>query len=187
MENIEGVTIDTKKQDRNCPSLQKKVHEIDTCLQNNGIHHNDLNSRNIMIDSKDNIIIIDFGEATEVTKLDKTVRKYCNPPKSGKALSRKTTKSRIKFSSKEKLAEEKLAEAMSILFKKLPNPKTPNPNTRNPKTPNPKTPNPKTPNPNTRNPKTPNPNTRKSKYPGGSRKRRLHRKTKKIHFKQRPI
>jgi len=139
MENIKGVTIDTKKDHNNCPFLQKKVYEIDKCLKDNDIFHNDLNSGNIMIDSNDNIIIIDFGEATEKVTQFETVRKYCDPTKSKKTLSRKTSKSR-----KTSSAESSLAREMDGLYSSI----------------------------------------SKSKYPGGSIKRRLHRKTKKIHIRK---
>lgn len=48
-----------------CHQIIKKVKKIDDCLTRNEIYHNDLTTPdNILVDSNNNVYIIDYGEAT---------------------------------------------------------------------------------------------------------------------------
>ncbi len=62
-----------------CKEYRSKLLEINKCLQDNNLYHNDLHADNVMINREGDIaVIIDFGEATDtLTKFD-NIDKFCS-------------------------------------------------------------------------------------------------------------
>lgn len=78
-----------------CNAARTKLVAINECLENNNLHHNDLHADNVMLNKQGEIVIIDFGEATD--KLTKFINfdKFCSkfePKKNGGRKSRKQLK-----------------------------------------------------------------------------------------------
>lgn len=69
MENITAKTLRnylaTIDFDTTCTPLVKKINDIYNCLVGNNLYHNDYHIENIMVDTKDNINVIDYGLATD--------------------------------------------------------------------------------------------------------------------------
>ena len=49
-----------------CIDIETEVNRINTCLQKNNLYHNDLHTDNVMIDKNGELIIIDFGESSNI-------------------------------------------------------------------------------------------------------------------------
>tara|TARA_B110000037_G_scaffold184911_1_gene214045 strand:- start:186 stop:1106 length:921 start_codon:yes stop_codon:yes gene_type:complete len=49
-----------------CMDIQKELDRIVNCMEENNLHHNDLHRDNVMIDKNGDIVIIDFGESSDV-------------------------------------------------------------------------------------------------------------------------
>ena len=78
-----------------CNVARSKLVAVNECLEENHLYHNDLHADNVMLNEAGEIIIIDFGEATD--KLTKFVNfdKFCSkfePTKNGGRKSRKQLK-----------------------------------------------------------------------------------------------
>ena len=69
MENITAKTLReylaTIDFDNTCTPLVKKINDIYNCLVGKDLYHNDYHIENIMVDTKDNINVIDYGLATD--------------------------------------------------------------------------------------------------------------------------
>ena len=69
MENITAKTLReylaTIDFDNTCTPLVQKINDIYDCLVGKDLYHNDYHIENIMVDTKDNINIIDYGLATD--------------------------------------------------------------------------------------------------------------------------
>jgi len=101
MEFAEGVSPVTL---RDCESLKERVIDIDNCLQGEGVHHNDLNKGNVIVQSEGSITFIDFGEASEdMDRFDSNIFN-CNP---GKKKGGKKNKSKKNKSKKNKTKKQK--------------------------------------------------------------------------------
>ena len=66
-----------------CISIEKEIETIDMCLQKYNLHHNDLHTDNVMIDKDGNIIIIDFGESSNLLQKPFYTIDFCGKFKRG--------------------------------------------------------------------------------------------------------
>lgn len=57
---------DTKQVLGKCIDIEKEVNRINDCLRENNLHHNDLHTDNVMVDKNGELIIIDFGESSNI-------------------------------------------------------------------------------------------------------------------------
>lgn len=57
---------DTKQVLSKCIDIEKEVNRINDCLRENNLHHNDLHTDNVMVDKNGELIIIDFGESSNI-------------------------------------------------------------------------------------------------------------------------
>ena len=82
MERIDALQVSKLTGDdaqEKCKEYRSKLVEINKCLQDNNLYHNDLHADNVMINREGDIaVIIDFGEATDtLTKFD-NFDKFCS-------------------------------------------------------------------------------------------------------------
>ena len=82
MERIDALQVSKLTGDdaqEKCKEYRSKLIEINKCLQDNNLYHNDLHADNVMINRDGDIaVIIDFGEATDtLTKFD-NFDKFCS-------------------------------------------------------------------------------------------------------------
>ena len=90
MSYVDSISVTNKYEDlvedvdyNKCNIVQKRLVKIANCLEKNGLYHNDLHSDNVMIDNLGNIVIIDFGEASNsITLLDAVPLNFCHKIKS---------------------------------------------------------------------------------------------------------
>ncbi len=74
MEDVDAIPVtklnelydDTKEVLGKCIDIETEVNRINMCLQQNNLHHNDLHTDNVMIDKNGELIIIDFGESSNI-------------------------------------------------------------------------------------------------------------------------
>lgn len=66
-----------------CMTIEKEVDRIDTCLQKYNLHHNDLHTDNVMIDKNGEIVIIDFGESSNLLQKPFYTVDFCGKIKRG--------------------------------------------------------------------------------------------------------
>ena len=98
MERIDALQVSKLTGDdasAKCNAARSKLVAINECLEKNNLHHNDLHADNVMLNEQGEIVIIDFGEATD--KLTKFINfdKFCSkfePKKNGGRKSRKHLK-----------------------------------------------------------------------------------------------
>jgi serine/threonine protein kinase len=98
MERIDALQVSKLTGDdasAKCKAARSKLAAINECLEENHLYHNDLHADNVMLNEEGEIVIIDFGEATD--KLTKFVNfdKFCSkfePAKNGGRKSRKQIK-----------------------------------------------------------------------------------------------
>lgn len=98
MERIDALQVSKLTGDNastKCNVTRSKLAAINECLEENHLYHNDLHADNVMLNEEGEIVIIDFGEATD--KLTKFVNfdKFCSkfePTKNGGRKSRKQLK-----------------------------------------------------------------------------------------------
>jgi hypothetical protein len=98
MERIDALQVSKLTGDdasAKCNAARSKLVAINECLERNNLHHNDLHADNVMLNEQGEIVIIDFGEATD--KLTKFINfdKFCSkfePKKNGGRKSRKQLK-----------------------------------------------------------------------------------------------
>ena len=60
-----------------CIDIETEVNRINACLQNNNLYHNDLHTDNVMIDKNGELIIIDFGESSNILKTLSNEEEFC--------------------------------------------------------------------------------------------------------------
>ena len=96
MEFIQSDMFKKSMQSNNCKNLEEKVKTINKCLEERNLYHNDLHHENILVDKNNNIIIIDFGEASN-TPVNFNEISLCNKTggKCKTRTKRKTNKKRI--------------------------------------------------------------------------------------------
>ena len=78
-DKLSGLTPLTKLLDnKDCSKIMDRVREVNNCLKANELYHNDLTTLdNILVDSNNNLYIIDYGEASEnITMFDNLDNMY---------------------------------------------------------------------------------------------------------------
>ena len=60
-----------------CIDIETEVNRINACLQNNNLYHNDLHTDNVMIDKNGELIIIDFGESSNILQRLLKEEEFC--------------------------------------------------------------------------------------------------------------
>ena len=60
-----------------CIDIETEVNRINTCLQKNNLYHNDLHTDNVMIDKNGELIIIDFGESSNILQRLLKEEEFC--------------------------------------------------------------------------------------------------------------
>jgi hypothetical protein len=81
-----------------CTDVKGRLTVIAECLKEKGLYHNDLHSDNVMIDKLGNIVLIDFGEASDKeTQIEFISPSFCDTlkTKSGGNKRRKISKKNI--------------------------------------------------------------------------------------------
>jgi serine/threonine protein kinase len=73
MEDVDATPVtklneiyDNKEVLGKCIDIEEEVNRINTCLQEHNLHHNDLHTDNVMVDKNGELIIIDFGESSNL-------------------------------------------------------------------------------------------------------------------------
>jgi hypothetical protein len=61
-----------------CNKIRDKLSIINDCLEKNGLYHNDLHEKNVLFNKQGEIIIIDFGEATDTLTKFNNMGKFCS-------------------------------------------------------------------------------------------------------------
>jgi hypothetical protein len=61
-----------------CNKIRDKLTIINDCLEKNGLYHNDLHEKNVLFNKQGEIIIIDFGEATDTLTKFNNMGKFCS-------------------------------------------------------------------------------------------------------------
>jgi len=61
-----------------CIDIATEVNRINKCLLQNNIYHNDLHTDNVMIDKNGELIIIDFGESSNILQRPLIKEDFCN-------------------------------------------------------------------------------------------------------------
>jgi hypothetical protein len=82
MERIDALQVSKLTGDNaqeKCKEYRSKLVEINKCLQDNYLYHNDLHADNVMINREGDIaVIIDFGEATDTLIKFDNFDKFCS-------------------------------------------------------------------------------------------------------------
>jgi hypothetical protein len=63
MKWIDMPTLKNSKPKKDCESLATRVNNIQTCMETNGLHHNDYHHENILLGENGEIGVIDFGRS----------------------------------------------------------------------------------------------------------------------------
>ena len=85
MEDVDAIPVtklnelynDTSVVLSKCIDIETEVNRINTCLQKNNLYHNDLHSDNVMIDKNGELIIIDFGESSNILQRLLIEEEFC--------------------------------------------------------------------------------------------------------------
>ena len=83
-----------------CMDIQKEVDIIVNCMQENNLYHNDLHRDNVMIDKNGDIVILDFGESSDVLLVPFKDVEFCKLFKSKGGRSNRNIKASKKKSRK---------------------------------------------------------------------------------------
>ena len=85
MEDVDAIPVtklnelynDTSVVLSKCIDIETEVNRINTCLEKNNLYHNDLHSDNVMIDKNGELIIIDFGESSNILQRLLMEEEFC--------------------------------------------------------------------------------------------------------------
>lgn len=61
-----------------CNEIRDKLRIINNCLEDKRLYHNDLHEKNVLFNKEGEIVIIDFGEATNTLTKFNTLGKFCS-------------------------------------------------------------------------------------------------------------
>ena len=61
-----------------CNEILDKLRVINNCLEDKGLYHNDLHEENVLFNKQGEIVIIDFGEATNTLTEFSTLDTFCS-------------------------------------------------------------------------------------------------------------